>query len=272
MNAVNPGRRLSLLIQSLLLIFLYLFLYFPIFYVIYLSFVNNTVWPFPPEYTLDHYAKLLTLANFHQGLANSLIIGVSTGVLSTIFGTMAAMGLLKYQTRWRGLLAVFYLSPLFVAHILIGVSSLIFNKAVLGLPGNLLSAILANSTYATAFAFLVIVAQLARYDWRLDEAAMVFGATPGKTFREITLPNIWPAVFGGFFVSFILAFNNLEISFYNLGAIPTLPTIAWGTLRHGVKPELYALASLVNAFVFVVLIILYFLLRTGLLKLDIKDR
>ncbi len=272
MNAVNPSRRLSFSVQAALLLFLYIFLYFPIFYVIYLSFVDNTVWPFPPEYTLRHYANLLTLANFHQGLVNSLIIGVGTGLVSTIFATMASMGLLKYKTRWRGLLAVFFLSPLFVAHILIGVSSLIFNKAVLGLPGNLVSTILANSTYATAFAFLVIVAQLARYDWRLDEAAMVFGASPGQTFREVTLPNIWPAIFGGFFVSFILAFNNLEISFYNLGAIPTLPTIAWGTLRHGIKPELYALASIVNAFVFAILILLYFLLRTGLLKLDIKDR
>ncbi len=272
MNAVNPGRKLALAGQALLLILLYLFLYFPIFYIMYLSFVENTVWPFPPEYTLEHYINLLTLDNFHQGLVNSLIIGIGTGLLSTLFATMAAIGLLKYQSRWRGLLMIFYLAPLFVAHILIGISSLIFNKAILGLPGNLLSAIIANATYATAFAFLVIVAQLARYDWRLDDVAMVFGATPAKTFREVTLPNIWPAIFGGFFVGFILAFNNLEISFYNLGAIPTLPTIAWGTLRHGIKPELYALASIVNAFIFLILIILYFLLKMGFLKLDIKDR
>ncbi|MCI0431540.1 MAG: hypothetical protein L0210_13500, partial [Rhodospirillales bacterium] len=67
-------------------------------------------------------------------------------------------------------------------------------------------------------------------------------------------------------VSFILAFNNLEISFYNLGAVPTLPTIAWGTLRHGIEPELYALASIVNALVFLILITLYFLARLGLVR------
>ncbi len=272
MNAVNPGRRAALIGQGFMLIVLYLFLYFPIFYIMYLSFVNNTVWPFPPEYTLEHYLNLLGLDDFHQGLVNSLTIGIGTGLVSTFFATTAAMGLLKYRSRWRGILIVFYLSPLFVAHVLIGISSLMFNKAVLGLPSNLLSAIIANSTYATAFAFLVVLAQLARYDWRLDEAAMVFGASPRQTFWEITLPNIWPAIFGAFFVGFILAFNNLEISFYNLGAIPTLPTIAWGTLRHGIKPELYALASIVNGFVFVILIVLYFLLRTGLLKLDIRDR
>ena len=126
-----------------------------------------------------------------------------------------------------------------------------YNRNVLGLPGNLPSAILANATYGLSFAFLVILAQLVRYDWRLDEAAMVFGARPLRTFWEVTLPSIWPAVLGAFLVSFILGFNNFEISFYNLGAVPTLPTVAWGTLRHGIEPELYALATLVNLAVFV---------------------
>ena len=76
---------------------------------------------------------------------------------------------------------------------------------------------------------------------------------------------------GAFLVWFILAFNNLEISFYNLGAVPTLPSVAWGTLRHGIEPELYALATLVNLAVFVLLIVLYLLLRTGLLRLGVPE-
>ena len=147
-----------------------------------------------------------------------------------------------------------------MAEVLIGIATLMYNRNVLGLPGNLPSAILANTTYGLAFAFLVILAQLVRYDWRLDEAAMVFGARPLRTFWEVTLPNIWPAVLGAFLVSFILGFNNFEISFYNLGAAPTLPTVAWGTLRHGIEPELYALATLVNLAVFVLLFVLYLLL------------
>ena len=87
----------------------------------------------------------------------------------------------------------------------------------------------------------------------------------------MTLPNIWPAVLGAFLVSFILGFNNFEVSFYNLGAVPTLPTVAWGTLRHGIKPELFALATLVNLAVFFLLFILYLLLRTGLLRLGAPE-
>jgi spermidine/putrescine transport system permease protein len=263
--------RLGIGLQILLLGALYLFLYGPIFYIVYVSFQANSVWPFPPEFTVAHYLNLLQEDDYHTGLANSLIIGIGTGAISSLFATMAAVAILKYRVNSRGLIAGLFLAPLFIAHVLIGIASLMFNKTLLGLPGNVYSAILANSTYATAFAFLVVIAQLARYDWRLDDAAMVFGATPGVTFREVTLPLIWPAILGAFIVSFLLAFNNLEISFYNLGATPTLPTLAWGSLRNGISEELYALAALINFAIFVFLGCLYALLRSGWLKLDYKD-
>ena len=76
---------------------------------------------------------------------------------------------------------------------------------------------------------------------------------------------------GAFVISFMLGFNNLEIIFYNLGAVPTLPTLAWGSLRYGLEPELFALAALVNAAVFALLFVLYLLLRTGLLRLGVPE-
>lgn len=270
MTAVGPREWTVVIAQTSLLIFLYIFLYFPIFFIIYVSFVDNTVWPFPPEFTLEWYERLWIMSDFHLGLFNSVLIGAGTGALACIFAASAAIGLLKYQSRWRGLFAVLYLSPLFVAGILIGISSLMFHRNILGLPGHLSSAVLANTTQALSFAFLVILAQLTRYDWRMDEAAMVFGARPTRCFWEVTLPTIWPSILGAFLVSFMLAFNNLDITFYNIGAIPTLPTIAWGTLRHGIEPELYSLAAIINGFVFFILIILFFLIRLGLVRLGYR--
>lgn len=257
--------------QVLMLVVLYAFLYAPIFYVIYVSFQPNSVWPFPPDFTLAHFQTLLESRDFHAGFVNSLLIGIGTGALSCTFATMAAIGILRYRTRLRGTMTMLYLSPLFIAHVLIGISSLMFNRTILGLPGNVGAAILANTTYATAFAFLVVLAQLLRYDWRYDEVAMVFGARPHQTFRHVTLPLIWPAMLGAFIVSFLLAFNNLEISFYNLGAVPTLPTLAWGSLRHGVSEELYALASVINVVVFIFFAFLYVLMRTGILRVEYRD-
>ena len=111
-------------LQSVMLLLLYAFLYFPIFYIIYRSFMENSVWPFPPVFTGEHYETLGIMSDFHEGLWNSVLIGLGTGLLSTLLAGLAVVGLLKYPSRLRGTMAVLYLAPLFVAHVLIGISTL----------------------------------------------------------------------------------------------------------------------------------------------------
>jgi ABC-type spermidine/putrescine transport system permease subunit II len=255
-----------------LLVLLYAFLYAPILYVIYTSFAEDLVWPFPPSFTLQAYRDVIASSLYTDGLRNSILIGLGSGVLSTLLAMGGAIGLLRYPSRRRTLAMLIFLAPLFVAELLIGISTLAFNARVLGIPGNIYSAIAANAIEGTAFAFLIILAQLVRYDWQMDDAASVFGAGPVRCFFEVTLPTIWPSLLGAFLISFILAFNNLEISFYNLGAIPTLPSIAWGSLRFGLSPELFALASLTNGLVFIVFVVMYVLMRTGLVKFGYRRR
>ena len=260
----RPG--IPTLAMSVGLAAIYVFLYAPILYVIYTSFAADVVWPFPPSFTLAAYEDLLVSSLHGEALANSLKLAAGSAGLATILAAAGAIGVLRYRSRRRGLVLFLFIAPLFVADLLIGISILAFNARVLGLPGNLFSAMAANAVQGTSFGFLIILAQLVRYNWDMDDAAMVFGARPWRCFWEITLPTIWPSLLGAYLISFILAFNNLEISFYNLGAIPTLPSVAWGSLRFGLGPELFAMAALVNFFVFAIFAIMYGLMRTGLVK------
>ena len=258
--------------MSLGLAALYVFLYAPILYVIYTSFAADIVWPFPPSFTLSGYDDLFASSLYGEALANSLTLAAGSAALSTVLAGAGAIGVLRYRSRRRGLVLFLFIAPLFVADLLIGISVLAFNARVLGLPGNLFSAMAANAVQGTSFGFLIILAQLVRYNWNMDDAAMVFGAGPVRTFTEVTLPTIWPSLFGAFLIAFILAFNNLEITFYNLGAIPTLPSVAWGSLRFGLGPELFALASLVNLFVFAIFVVMYGLMKTGLVKFGYRGQ
>jgi ABC-type spermidine/putrescine transport system permease subunit II len=255
-----------------LLVLLNVFLYAPIAFVIYVSFSQDIVWPFPPAFTLNAYSELFSSRLYTDALWNSLTIALGSGVLSTLLAAAGVIGILRFPSRYRTLALFLFLAPLFVAELLIGISTLAFNAKVLGLSGNLGSAIAANAIEGTAFAFLIILSQLVRYDWQMDDAAMVFGASPVRCFWEVTLPAIWPSLFGGFLIAFVLAFNNLEISFYNLGAIPTLPAVAWGSLRFGLGPELFALAALTNALVFTIFAVMYVLMRTGIVKFGYRGR
>lgn len=248
------------------------FLYLPIAYVIYTSFSDDIVWPFPPAFTLSAYSRLFSDPLYSTALINSLTIGLGSGILSAFIATAGVLGVLRFPSRFRTVVILVFLSPLFVAELIIGISSLSFNSFVLHLPGNIYSAIAANALEGIAFSFLIILAQLVRYDWQMDDAAMVFGASPARCFWEVTLPTIWPSVFGAFLVSFILGFNNLEISFYNLGAIPTLPTVAWGSLRFGLDSELFALASLTNGLVFGLFVVMYVLMKTGVVRFGYRGK
>jgi ABC-type spermidine/putrescine transport system permease subunit II len=266
MAALRLDRRLPPAAFGAMLAALYAFLFAPVAYLVYTSFASNTTWPFPWKPTLHAYVQLASLRAYQEALWNSLLIGFATAVLSMILATMGSIAVLKYRHRWRGLVSLILVSPMFVAELLIGISTLIFNRKVLGLPGNVPSAVIANAVHGVSFGFLIMLAQLVRYDWRLDDAAQVFGATPFRTFWHVTAPNIWPAMLGAFVISFLLAFNTLEISFYNLGAVPTLPSLAWGSLRYGLEAELFALAALVNGVVFLAFVVIYVLMRTGLAR------
>jgi ABC-type spermidine/putrescine transport system permease subunit II len=74
----RPGKTVVISAQTLLLLILYLFLYFPIFYIVYLSFMENSIWPFPPVYTFEWYTSLSGLSDFQKGLWNSMLFGIST--------------------------------------------------------------------------------------------------------------------------------------------------------------------------------------------------
>ena len=271
--SAQPARAgVATLSMSFGLAAIYVFLYAPILYVIYTSFAADIVWPFPPSFTLTGYDDLFSSSLYGEALANSLTLAAGSAALATVLAAAGAIGVLRYRSRRRGLVLFLFIAPLFVADLLIGISVLAFNARVLGLPGNLISAMAANAVQGTSFGFLIILAQLVRYNWDMDDAAMVFGARPWRCFWEITLPTIWPSLLGAYLISFILAFNNLEISFYNLGAIPTLPSVAWGSLRFGLGPELFALAALVNLFVFAVFAVMYGLMRTGLVKFGYRGQ
>jgi ABC-type spermidine/putrescine transport system permease subunit II len=266
MATMRLGRTLTPVTLAFMLALLYVFLFAPVLYLVYTSFAGNTTWPFPWEPNLGAYVKLFHVRAYHEALWNSLGIGLGTAMFSMILSSMGSIAVLKYRHRWRGAFSIIMISPMFVAELLIGISTLIFNRKVLGLPGNVGSAVIANTVHGMAFGFLIMMAQLVRYDWRLDDAAQVFGANPWRTFWHVTAPNIWPAMLGAFVITFLLAFNDLEISFYNLGAVPTLPSLAWGSLRYGLEPELFALAAIVNGVVFLAFVIIYVLMRLGIVR------
>jgi ABC-type spermidine/putrescine transport system permease subunit II len=262
METQAPTDRLIKWSLGALLILAYVFLYMPIVHILFASLSSKPNFPYPPEFKYENYFRLYTNTVYQSALVNSLIIASFTSILSTVMGFLATVGVLRFAGRRALLYAIFFAAPLFVSELLLGISSMSLYYLLFEFQGNILAAIIANSVHCFSFCFLIMAALFYRYDWRMDEAALVCGASPWRSFFEVMLPLTWPGILSSLIVAFVLALNGLDISFYLLGATPTMPAVAWGALRYGVKPELYALSSLINIAVFIAIFILYLLARS----------
>jgi ABC-type spermidine/putrescine transport system permease subunit II len=249
--------------MGIILIVAYVFLYMPIVHILFASLSTHPNFPYPPELNPASYVRLATNSIYQGAFVNSMIIATCTAILSTIMGFLATVGVLRFAGKRALWYAVFFAGPLFVSEILLGISSMSLYYLVFGLQGNMVTAIIANSVHCFSFCFLIMAAMLYKYDWRMNEAAIVCGASPTRAFFEVMLPLTWSGIMGSLIVAFVLSLNGLDISFYLLGATPTMPSVAWGALRYGVKPELYALSSIINITVFLAIFGLYLKVRSG---------
>ena len=259
-EARNAGLLKWTLASGLLLA--YAFLYMPIVHILFASLSSRPIFPYPPEFNPASYFRLYNNTIYQSAFLNSIIIATSTAILATVMGFLATVGVLRFAGRKALFYAVLFAGPLFVSEILLGISSMALYYLAFELQGNMVTAIIANSVHCFSFCFLIMAALLYRYDWRMNEAAVVCGASPARAFLEVMLPLTWPGILGSLIVAFVLSLNGLDISFYLLGATPTMPSVAWGALRYGIKPELYALTSIINILVFVAIFALYLSIRS----------
>src|SRR5262249_1688889 len=92
----------TVVVMGALLVGLYVFLYAPIFYVIYTSFAADIVWPFPPAFSVSSYDDLFASSLYGEALRNSFVLGIGSALLSTVLATGGAIGVRPHRARWRG--------------------------------------------------------------------------------------------------------------------------------------------------------------------------
>ena len=226
------------------------FLYLPIVLLVIFSFNESklvTVWG---GFSTKWYGSL-----FHnQGLMDAAWVTVRVGLISatvaTVLGTLAALALTRY-TRFRGrvLFSGMVFAPLVMPEVITGLSLLLLFVAI-GLDRGFLTVTLAHITFTMCFVAVVVQSRLMTFDRSLEEAAMDLGAPPVKTFFQITLPVIMPAIVSGWMLAFTLSLDDLVIASFASGpGATTLPMKIYSQVRLGVTPEINAACTLLIAVV-----------------------
>lgn len=232
--------RMVLLSES---VFVYLFLYAPIVILITFSF-NSSRYAIWEGFTLDWYKLLLRDKLILGALKNSVIVAITATIVATIIGTLAALGMQRFQFRGKqGIEALFYL-PVIVPEIVMAASLVIF-FGFIRFHLSMTTVILAHIAFCMSYVIIVVRARLEGFDRTLEEAAMDLGANEFQTFFKITLPLIMPGILSGALLAFTLSIDDYIITSFVAGVgSTTLPLQIYSMVKTKVTPEINAVSTL----------------------------
>lgn len=227
--------------------FIYSFLYIPIVVLVIYSFNDsklNAVWK---GFTFNWYAKLWTNTSILEATKISLTVGLLSTIISTMLGTLVAVGMHRYRFRGKGILDAMLYVPLVMSEMVMGIALLAF-FSMIDIPLGMGTLLVAHITFSIPFVVVVINARLKGFDPSIEEASKDLGANEWQTFRLITLPILAPAIAASAMLAFTISIDDVIVSFFVAGpASTTLPLQIFSMVRHGVTPEINALSTLMLA-------------------------
>lgn len=229
----------------------FLFLYLPIFILIFYSFNESrlvTVWA---GFSTKWYFELFKDEQMMNAVWMSLKIAFLSATSAVVLGTLAAIIMVRVGSfRGKTLFTGMITAPLVMPEVITGLSLLLLfvtMSQAIGWPSErgMLTIWIAHSTFNMAYVAVVVSSRLRELDESLEEAAMDLGANRFKVFSKITLPIVSPALFSGWLLAFTLSLDDLVIaSFVSGPGSTTLPMVVFSSVRLGVSPKINALATL----------------------------
>lgn len=233
--------------QRIYLAVIFLFLYLPILVLIVLSFNNSksrVVWG---GFTLKWYASCFTDETIMNAFVTTLQVTLTAAIVSTAIGTLAAIGISAMKRKNRSIMLGATNIPLLNADIVTGISMMLLFVKFMNL--GFVTVLIAHITFDVPYVILNVLPKLNQTNRYTYEAALDLGATPMYAFYKVTWSEIKSGVFSGFLMAVTMSLDDFSITFFTKGAgVNTLSTMLYTELRKGVRPELYALSTILFAF------------------------
>ena len=235
-------RRLLALLVTLVILFLYL----PIAFLILFSFETSQTPGLPiTGLTLRWYEAMLKDRIIQQAVLNSVIVAAVVAVIASIIGTMTAFPLVRARLRFADTARLLFTMPIMIPGVLLGIGLLLVFRRVLDVDLSLVTVIAGHLVFTTPFVVLIVSARLQGFDRRLEWAAADLGANGAATLRHVILPLISPAIVAGALLSVTLSIDEFVITYFTVGAQPTLPLYIYTSIKLGVTPEVNAVATVI---------------------------
>lgn len=251
------------LLSKIYMAVIFLFLYVPIGVMTAFSFNSSSSTYQMNGLSTKWWIRMFGDSAAMSALKNTVILAVATTVLSVILGTLAAVGLFYSKNKpYKKLMMTATNIPLMNPEIVTGISmmllfvfagTLIHKSEVLGFS----TLLIAHITFCLPYVILNVIPKLRQFDMNIYEAALDLGCKPFKAFLKVVLPEITSGIITGAVMSFTLSLDDFIISYFTNGpSFQTLPIYIFSLTKKRVKPDMFALSTLMFGVILVLLILM----------------
>lgn len=245
------------ILQKIYIALIFIFLYAPIVTLIVLSFNGSRTRAKWGGFTLKWYSALFQNRDIIQALFNTLLIALIASIVSTIIGTIACIAIMSLKKKSRAIVMGITNIPMINAEIVTGISLMLLFIS-LGLRFGLGTILLSHITFCIPYVILSVMPRMQQMNPYTYEAALDLGAGPVYGFFKVVFPDILPGVLSGFLMAFTMSLDDFIITHFTKGAgVDTLSTKIYTEVKKGIKPEMYALSTII----FLTVLILLFLVN-----------
>ncbi len=239
----------------------FVFMYAPLLVMVFFSFNSSRSTSVFESFSFKWYGEMFSSSDTMNALRNTLILAVLSALIATLLGTAAAVSIHRMRRGlFRSSLMTVTNVPMMNPDTVTGVSLMLLFVFIGRFVGaktslNFITLLIAHVTFNLPYVILNVLPKLHQMDAFLTEAALDLGANPLQSFFKVELPAIMPGVLSGLVMAFTLSIDDFVISYYTTGAeFTTLPLKIYSMTKKTVKPDMYALSSLIFVTILVLMI------------------
>ena len=243
------------------IVLLLVMLYAPIIIIAIFSFTDSKVLGNWTGFSVDLYTSLFSggvSGRLIDAIKNTFLIALVAATVSTLLGTVAAIGINDLRYRKRRAINFVNNIPILNPDIITGISLFLLFVS-LGVTQGYATVILAHVTFCTPYVVLCVIPRLQQMNSNIYEAALDLGATPFQALRKVVIPEIKPGMISGFILSFTLSIDDFAVTIFTIGTggLETLSTYIYADARKGgLTPELRPLSTIIFMTVLLLLIVI----------------
>ena len=238
------------------LFLMFAFLYLPIVVLIAFSFNDSKLQGVWSGFTLRWYVDLFKDAEILRALYTTVLIAMISAILSTIMGTLAAIGIHGIKGFKRNMILNLNYIPVLNPDIVTAISLMALFR-LLKVEFGFITMLLSHIVFSIPYVILSVLPKLKQMDVNLAEAAMDLGATPFYALRKVIIPEIFPGIITGMLLAFTLSIDDFVISFFNAGhGVSNLSITIYSMTRKGINPIVNALSTLMFVALLILLLVI----------------